>query len=148
MEWNNAKHFLDEISTKDFKKIHQYRSDSVEETEMVAVAMPRYPNKDNTPSSAPRDLWLDKVRENPEDDKSDPQNIKPEKKFLLKMLSDTRPSWKKGRTKPLWALNLLKYFRPDGQDIYMQYGKVAGKLVKQGQGPSGKKEGDGIICFG
>lgn len=146
VEYENAKHFLDLVSSEAYVEHHHYRTDSVEATEMVAVRRPAYPVISSALTmEGNSDLWFEKLRQNPQDDVSDPQNIKPDLKFLTKMIADKRSSWKTGTTKPLWALNFMKFVRPYGREFYKEYGKVAAKQVAKGLGSTGKKKGDGLL---
>ena len=67
--------------------------------------------------------------------------------YVQNMLEDDRPSWQSGVQRPLWALNYLKYFRPEGRALYLKYGKIASAVVAQGQldGGEGALEGDGTV---
>ena len=73
--------------------------------------------------------------------------VRPNMKYIQKMLDDDRLAWQLESRCPLWALNYLKYFRPDGRSLYLEYGKIASAIVAQGQSDGAEEalEGDGTV---
>ena len=76
------------------------------------------------------------------------QEIQPELENLSRMFSDKSEGWRRGRERPLWAMNLLRFVRKnnfDGRSVYYKYGQVAQKVISSGTVKKRALKGDGAI---
>ena len=152
--FNTSKGPWDEIiiveyaNTKDFVSKCGSSTSHLQAREMIAVSSPRVLGENVDLFGSRRVLdeaWTVRRKNHFANEK---QEIQPELENLSRMFSDKSEGWRRGRERPLWAINLLRFVRQnnfDGRSEYYKYGQVAQKVISSGTVKKRALKGDGAI---
>ena len=136
-------------NVKDFMSTFGLSTSHLQAREMIAVSSPRFlrENVDMIGSRGTLDeAWTLRRKSHFANDAK--QEIQPELENLSRMFSDKSEGWRRGRERPLWAINLLRFVRKnnfDGRSVYYKYGQVAQKVISSGTVKKRAWKGDGAI---
>ena len=141
VEYVNARDYVSRLGRGDYSSVFEAR-------EIIAVSDPNFIREKMDFSNFKRTLeesWNERRHNHFEDDMN--QDIEPDLESLTRMFSDKSKGWKRGKERPLWAINLLRFFRNnvDGRTTYYKYGQIAQNVITSGTVKKKALKGDGPI---
>eukprot|EP00940_MAST-03C_sp_MAST-3C-sp2_P003097 g3097.t1 len=127
----------------EFKRM---RTDTLRACETYAVAVPRSEAEIFDPTERNATAFSRKLKTAPSRD-GETQEIMPDLEMLQRMLQDDSSAWRKGRDRPIWAFNMLRFLgSPEARDNYYAYGRIAERVItKKGTSTRGPQKSEGLI---